>query len=194
MINIEKNKKLFCQLLNSTGRANTKNLINYLKREGFFEAPASSKFHLNVPGGLVEHSLTVYDALGKLNTAFLEREKRIPLNSVIISALLHDVCKIDNYHLFENKETNQKEYKREDLNPIGHGEKSVILILQQGFPLTATEIAMIRWHMAMYDPAYARNSKDVKKIYPEAKLLYFADDIATQYLEEGGRSGDSDIS
>ena len=182
-MNPTENRQKFIKLLKSTHRPVDK-LIKWLDSTDFFIAPASAKYHLNIPGGLVEHSLIVFETFDKLITHFWKGPK-IPYDTRIIAALLHDVCKIDNYH------SSKEGFDRRDDLPLGHGEKSVIM-LQPHFALTAQEIALIRWHMAMYDPAYSRNFVDIKRIYPECKLLYFADDIATQYLEEGGRSTDSE--
>ena len=55
------NKERFIELLRSTGRAGVDNVISNLDDLGFFEAPASTVFHLNTPGGLLQHSLNVYD-------------------------------------------------------------------------------------------------------------------------------------
>ena len=62
MDNNASNKDRFCQLLRSTGRENIEYVIEDLEAYGFFEAPASVRNHYNHPGGLVEHSLNVYDA------------------------------------------------------------------------------------------------------------------------------------
>lgn len=195
-INIEKNKEEIIKLLESTDREGMSKFIKELCKTDFFEAPASSKYHLNVPGGLAFHSLSVYKTLDKLVTTFWKGKYFHP-HSRIICALLHDVCKVGIYHkkLQDNFEKIEEddfkafttwngEYKREDNFPIGHGEKSVITLLQYGLVLTPQEIMIIRWHMAMYDQSYYRDSNAIQKVCPEAKLLYFADDISTQYLEE----------
>lgn len=177
------------ELLLSTKRENIDKLISWLKSTDFFVAPASSKYHLNVKGGLAYHSLKTYETFDKLASLFQEK---IPSDIRIITALLHDVCKIGIYIKVLPKETfsvhrgesweDKMIYERDDKFPIGHGEKSVILI-QKFIDLTAQEMIMIRWHMGMYDESYNRNSRDITKYFPEAKLLYFADDISTQYLE-----------
>lgn len=38
-------------------------LLEWLKKSDFFTAPASTKFHRAHKGGLLEHSLNVYDCL-----------------------------------------------------------------------------------------------------------------------------------
>jgi hypothetical protein len=89
------------------------------------------------------------------------------------------VCKIDIYLWSES----QQKYIHEDTFPIGHGEKSVILI-RNFIALSDLEVAMIRWHMGPYDSEYNRGENFIVKKFPETKLLYFADDISTQYLEK----------
>ena len=194
-IDIEKNKKLIIELLRSTNREGMNDFIKRLEETDFFVAPASAEFHLNVEGGLAYHSLKVYEVFDKLITSFW-KGKYIHPSTRIICALLHDACKIGIYHkkyvediscLGEEVQETLKwegEYEREDNFPVGHGDKSVIVLLQNGLKLTPQEIMIIRWHMSMYDQSYYRNSNDIKKVCPEAKLLYFADDISTQYLED----------
>ena len=46
------NKDKFIELLRSTGRNGVEETINQLEKLGFFEATASTKFHLAYEGGL----------------------------------------------------------------------------------------------------------------------------------------------
>ncbi|MDE6684015.1 MAG: HD family phosphohydrolase, partial [Duncaniella sp.] len=89
----ENNKERFCSLLRSTGRENIEYVIEDLETYGFFEAPASVRNHLNTPGGLVEHSLNVYDAAMMLRESIVKRrpdlESRLPLDAVTLASLLH---------------------------------------------------------------------------------------------------------
>ena len=91
------NKERFIELLHSTGRAGVDNVISNLDDLGFFEAPASTVFHLNTPGGLLQHSLNVYDeavVLAKGQAEFRpEMAEKLKDDSLIIAALLHDVGK-----------------------------------------------------------------------------------------------------
>lgn len=52
----------FEKILRDTGRENIDYVIEDLDAWGFFTAPASAKGHGAYPGGLLEHSLNVYDA------------------------------------------------------------------------------------------------------------------------------------
>ena len=61
-IDIKANKARCLELLRSTGREGMEDMIVELEKMGYFTAPASSYYHLNVEGGLVQHSLNVYDA------------------------------------------------------------------------------------------------------------------------------------
>ena len=56
-IDIKKNKETFLELLRSTNRKGVEGMIEDLEEMGFFNAPASAGHHLNVEGGLVQHSL-----------------------------------------------------------------------------------------------------------------------------------------
>ena len=61
-IDLKANKARCLELLRSTGREGMEDMIIELEKMGYFTAPASSYYHLNVEGGLVQHSLNVYDA------------------------------------------------------------------------------------------------------------------------------------
>lgn len=159
-------------------------LIDWLEKEtDFFEAPASSKYHLSKEKGLLEHSLNVYDAL--------EKELGTSSNGAKITALLHDICKANYYKVdYRNQKNNEGNwikvpyYKIDDDFPMGHGEKSVILALRY-IKLTDEEIAAIRWHMGLSEAKdnYTYVNKAFSK-YPLALYLHIADLIAT-YIKEG---------
>ena len=73
--------------------------------------------------------------------------------------------------------------------PVGHGEKSVIMLLSLSMKLTLDETVAIRWHMGAWDLAF--NSYEAKKTigeagdrYPLLSLIQSADSIATHILEQ----------
>ena len=94
-------KERFMKLLMSTERDGIIKTMQMLERVGFFTAPASTKFHLSYDGGLMEHSLNVFDMAMDIREVIIKRcpemEEKLPVNSVILAALLHDVCKADMY-------------------------------------------------------------------------------------------------
>lgn len=160
----EKNKQEFIELLRSTKREGIENLISWLSNKSdFFEAPSSTIYHCNYPGGLCQHSLNVYYAA----KGFLEIYKKlalpeknidsIPDDSLIICALLHDLCKANNYVMYEKfkkDESNQwikyYSYKIDEKLPLGHAPKS-IFIAQSFIKLSGEELCAIMWHMGMSD-------------------------------------------
>ena len=141
---IGKDKERFCKLLLDTGRENMEYVIEDLEALGFFKAPASVRNHDNYEGGLVHHSLEVYDTAMALREALIklnpELEKQLPPDSVAVATLLHDVCKADIYRKTVRQRKNEVgqyekfddySYDYSDL-PVGHGEKSVIRLLRSG--------------------------------------------------------------
>lgn len=129
--------------------------LTYLDTTDFFKAPASTKYHDNHEGGLLQHSLNVYEKLTQLNYQFL---MGFSDSSVIKTSLLHDVCKIGfykrehrNVRLEDGRWIRKEVWIVEDQLPLGHGEKSVAVLLQNGVPLTEEEMLAIRWHMLSFD-------------------------------------------
>lgn len=177
-------KERFIALLRSTQREGVEELIAFLEKTDFYTAPASTKFHNAFEGGLLAHSLNVYDCLKKLvGDSF-------PEDSLILIGLLHDICKINTYKVdFRNKKDEDGNWFKEpyfttdDLMPLGHGEKSVMLI-SEFLKLSKEELYAIRWHMGGFEPKdnYSYLSKAYQK-YPLAVYTHMADIMATYILE-----------
>lgn len=187
-MNINNNKRKIIELLSTVEREGMKYLIDYLvKRTDYFRAPASTKFHGNYEGGLAEHSLNVMELLK-------EKNERYSLNlsdeSIIIIGLLHDVCKINFYKnsmkLRKNNVDEWEAYKTyviEDEVPLGHGEKSCIII-QQFIKLTIEECMAIRYHMGSYvSKDEYKNLENAKNRFPLITAMFTADLEASAYLE-----------
>lgn len=85
-------------------------MLQWLEVNGFFEAPASTKYHGNYAGGLVEHSNHVFKRLLKLASdedARLDRmTTEYTADTLATVALLHGVCKIEAYKI-EKKNQSQ---------------------------------------------------------------------------------------
>jgi HD superfamily phosphohydrolase YqeK len=172
------------------------NLIGYLENgTDFFTAPASTIFHGNGDGGLAEHSLNVYHLLvEEAKISGLE----YPQRTLAICGLFHDICKINYYKKSWKWDKEHKDktgewrkidaYEVEDNFPVGHGEKSVIM-LQRFIKLTDEEILAIRWHMGCFSPGVHFNYPDgyaYKRAQEMSKLvtlLFMADLKATKILE-----------
>ena len=189
------NKERFIELFKTyIHREGSEKLLAYLlsNNSDFFTAPASTRFHGNYDGGLVEHSLNVYDCLKD----YLSRNRvkdvyRLNYNeeSIAIVALLHDLCKINCYkkgmrNVKENGQWIQvPTYEFNDTLPYGHGEKSVYMI--SGYmKLTREEAFAIRYHMGFAGNEEARNVGAAFEMFPLAFALHTADMEATYFVEE----------
>ena len=138
----------FRELIMSTNREGAEKLLFFLRHNDFFWVPASVTHSDNEPHGLLKHSLKVYDEAMKLREEYLrahpEEEKNLSADRVLVSALLHDVCKCDAYSV----DGNGKPRKKDELFLVGgHGSKSLIMVLLTGFHLNSDEMLAIRWHM-----------------------------------------------
>ena len=199
-LQIKQNRSEFVELLYSTGREGMDEVINQLEELGFFQAPASSKFHLNHEGGLLEHSLNVCKVGLMLREQMLllkpELEESLNKESVIIASLLHDICKADIYRRCTRKRKDRLgqwiDYETYELDysdfPLGHGEKSVIVLLRMGLDLSDDEIMAIRWHMSAWDlpfqsPDLKANFDTAKRLCPLCSLIQAADGLASNLLE-----------
>ncbi|MCQ2253002.1 MAG: HD family phosphohydrolase [Bacteroidales bacterium] len=203
-------KKEFINLLKSTERDGVDDLLEELEDLGFFDAPASSRFHLNYDGGLVEHSLNVcHVALGLRDQMIgfnKEMEEYLPKDSVIIASLLHDVCKADIYKKVTKRRKDKRTgnvtvsegFKLDYTNfPMGHGEKSAIVCMRAGLAMTDYELLAIRWHMSAWDLPF--QSADIKEnlnkardICPLCAIIQTADTLATNILERKRTDEDED--
>ena len=141
-------KEEFINLLRSTNREGMEDVINFLEKSDFFKAPASTRFHGDYEGGLLEHSMKVYEILkDKVKIASISIDT--PDESIIIMALLHDVCKANYYKFGEWEKVPY--YTVDDTIPYGHGEKSVMMLTEY-VKLTNEEKYAIRWHMGFSEP------------------------------------------
>jgi HD superfamily phosphohydrolase YqeK len=162
-------------------------LIGFLQSSDYFEAPASTKYHGNHPGGLAQHCFNVYNLLKEKNERF---KLGLPDETVIIASLLHDMCKVNFYKVEQRwrkddrgKWESYDTYGCDDTFPLGHGEKSVIM-LQHFLKLTKVEILMIRWHMALTEGKDAQmHINNAFKMLPAISALHSAD-LESSYLLE----------
>lgn len=176
-------------------RDGSEKLLEFLmsRSSDFFEAPASTRFHGAYKGGLVDHSLNVYECLKD----YLERPRvrefyglnSVSEESIAIVALLHDICKVNVYRpskrnvKVDGQWQSVDTFEFHDDLPYGHGEKSVYMIT--GFMrLTRDESFAIRYHMGFsseYDDP--RSIGYTFEHFPLAFALSTADMEATYFLE-----------
>lgn len=188
--NCEANKKEIIRLLESVKRPGIEKLIEWLNKNDYFAAPASTMYHSNYEGGLAQHSLNVYKVLNKKREQY--PELGMTEENAIICGLLHDLCKVNFYKVTTRNKKNETTgkweqvpfYKVDDQVPLGHGEKSII-ILSTFIKLTLDEMYAIRAHMGGYEPK--ENWNMVSGCWNRNKwavLLHSADLEASYIYEE----------
>lgn len=193
MTNVKRFKKIVTENIERDG---IDNLMEWVEHEtDFFTAPASTRYHGSYEGGLVEHSLNVYDRLvwEMENTVGAGWQEIYSPESIAIIALFHDLCKIDRYVITEKWRKDENgdweayeayEYNKEKAE-MGHGAQSVFY-LQKFIQLTELEAQAIFWHMGAYDISpYATLAacSETFKWNPLAFLTHRADMAATYVTE-----------
>lgn len=205
------NVRRFEELLQGVKREGVEELLNFIRGSDFYTAPASTRYHLAEEGGLLKHSLHVYDCLMKKkeNPVWKEALSDVSDDTFILVSLLHDLCKTYFYgEELKNRKTYDEEkvkaanprtvkrdangefiwetvpaYVVDDKYPLGHGEKSVFFIMQF-VKLTMLEIAAIKHHMGAYcDSSQWNTLGQAYEKYPLALALHESDLEATYLLE-----------
>ena len=186
----KKMKEKFIQLLRKTNREGIEDLINFIEEKtDFFTAPASTRFHGSHEGGLLEHSMKVYEILDyKIKNNVIDLH--VPEDTIIIVSLLHDICKVNFYKVdYRNAKNARGEWEKvpyytiDDTIPYGHGEKSVMMLTEY-IKLTSEEKYSIRWHMGFSEPKEVYSSLGAAyKKYPLALLMHEADLEATYFYD-----------
>lgn len=151
----------------------------WLKKNGFFKAPASTKYHFVYEGGLFDHSINVLKSLVEL-TEKLDLKWQRPESPKIIG-MFHDLCKCDQY--IWNPVLEKFEWNK-DQKIVGHGEKSVQYIEENIMPLTDEEKACIKCHMGAFDrqemwTVYTTNIHQ----FPNVLWTHTADMMASHIIE-----------
>lgn len=194
-------KERIIELLKSTNRPGMDGLIAWMEENGFFESPCSGGHHLAKEGGLLEHSINVYDVMKTVSCLYGGATDE----EIIICALLHDLGKcgdhgkpgyVPNMIKSRKKDENgeypmiQSEAKpyevNKDLYPIDHEIRS-IKIASQFIDLTEDEEIAILWHNGLYGNfRYQIQNKET----PLYMLLHFADMWASRVIEEVDDNGE----
>lgn len=186
---VEKRVDQFLELMKHDGVPLVSvDMLDWLVENGFFTAPASTKYHGSFEGGLFEHSFNVTSALLFLtkSNGLIWQKSRSPY----IVGMFHDLCKIDQYRhktIGEVINGDLIESPGWEYNPHtflkGHGDKSVML-LSQFINLTEEEILCIRYHMGAFVPQEEWNDY-TRAIHAYHNVLWthHADMLAAHTLE-----------
>lgn len=197
MDNKEQFIKIYKDLIKRDG---SDKLLDYLisNNSDFFTAPASTRFHGAYEGGLLQHSLNVYECL----KYYLSRDnigEKYGMNytdeSIAIAGLLHDICKVNFYKTeLRNAKNEDGKWEKvpyfaiEDKLPYGHGEKSVYIITGY-MKLSREEAFAIRYHMGFSGIEDRNTIGNVFEKFPLAFALSVADMEASYYLESAALKG-----
>ena len=202
-MNNEANIARFEAEMSKIDRPGIDKLMKYIRKSDFYSAPASTKYHLSCEGGLLQHSLNVLDALRGLLTqtddgweyrvAGKSVFAQLPDTSVIIIALLHDICKTYFYGAstrnVKNEQTGKWEkvpcYTVNDKMPLGHGAKSA-MIIKQYMELSTTEMYAIWWHMGFTDAGetFSLSLSQAIDMQPIIWATHTADMMASHFMED----------
>ncbi len=196
MTNQERFMRIFREKITREG---ADKLLDFLVKSDFFTAPASTRYHLACEGGLLQHSLNVYDCLVDiLNRPRMKELYNISYSdeSIAIAGLLHDICKVNFYKTsYRNvkdesgKWVSAPYYTIEDPLPYGHGEKSVYIV--SGFiRLSRDEAFAIRYHMGFSGTEDTNNVGRALEMFPLAYAVCCAD-MEAAFLMEGKAAGES---
>ena len=162
--------------------------INMLEKgSSWLTSPASTKYHLNKEGGLLEHSVGVTETLLKFRETLAPA---ISEESCVIVGLLHDVGKIGmpgkpRYLKNDNQWEIEKRNMTYKINPdevyMNLATRSLYLIAKY-IPLSDFEAQAILYH----DGQYVEGNKEVAHHeMPLTLLAHFADLWTATVYEEG---------
>lgn len=184
-----------------THREGIDSVVEWLGENHFYDAPASVTHHNAFQGGLAKHSWEVYCQAMALRQASDHREAMAP-ESVAIAALLHDVCKADNYQFDSSNPYHILTLN--DNRAKGHGERSVRILERLGLAMSHEERMAIHWHMGEFELSSGGSEQDYEESVriPLCNLVRRADGYAAwrntwdagawrAYFEERKNQGDT---
>lgn len=172
--------------------------IDWLRTTDFYTAPASTRYHDSVPGGLLIHSLKVYNQL--IDLLMLPAFKDVKIEEATLAALMHDWCKINYYEAYSKNVKDEKTgtWSKETAYrvnqkglPLGHGATSMFLA-SRVINLTMDQALAIRWHMSHYNVADKEENEFQKAVNdcPMVYLLQISDQLAcnsyADHVSNGG--------
>lgn len=211
---VEKNFEEYINIINTNiKREGIDNVVNWLKLKSDAKiAPASTKYHMSVEGGLIQHSLNVYKRLKKLlaqeypvvtktteeGVEYVENTCPYSEETIAIVALFHDLSKVNFYDIQERnaKDENGNWIKvpyyavREDSKRLIFGSHPVnsFYMLSKFIKLTYEEELAIIHHEGAFEADISNMAKsNVMSAWRKSPLgmyLHFADMSATILDEE----------
>ena len=183
-LNKVENELLINHYLKTTKREGIEKLLEWMKKNGFFESPCSSKYHLAKPGGLAEHSLNVLNAANTMfhNLPGIQYSEDL-YNSIVICSLLHDLGKAGQFGkatYIENPDPEGATFKtNKDLLYVPHEVRS-IAIASRFIELTEEEQFAILYHNGLYSELTSVKNNET----PLQMIIHYADLWACRVMEK----------
>ena len=160
--------------------------LDWLRATDFYIAPASTHFHDSVPGGLLVHSLKVYNQIVDLSK--VPAFESVNIAEATLVALMHDWCKISYYDQYtKNVKDNVTGKWREEVAyrvnqkgiPLGHGVTSLYMAMRV-VPLSVEQCLAIRWHMGRFNVCDNEENEYQKALaeHPMVFMMHVADQLS----------------
>lgn len=165
--------------------------IEFLSQGDFFYTVGARAHHDNIEGGLYNHSKKVFKAMKILNK--VSNVEKYSDQSLFYMSFGHDICKINIYKPKEQWYKDDKNNWQSKLGwqiiddfPVGHGQKSIILMMKH-VQLTNEQMLAIRWHMGGFDqytkdPIGKHTYAEAESMTPLTRMLHIADLMAVTLL------------
>ena len=163
-------------------------ILDWLATTDFYSAPASGRFHDAYEGGLISHTINVYNQMCEVWK--VQKFNNVLPQSFTLVALTHNWCKIGLYESYmrnvKDEKTGQwnqvKSYRWRKDGPafaFGHGVSSMFLV-SRFVNLSGEEAAAIRWHMGSYRCVNDEFSElqTCNERYPLVHMTQFADALS----------------
>lgn len=161
--------------------------IDFLEKEtSWLTSPASTKYHLNYKGGLLEHSVGVTETLLKLRQTLAQE---ITEESCVIVGLFHDLGKVgmpgkplylENLNEWEKRNRNIKYIINPEVVKMNTASRSLYL-LSKDIPLSDEEVQAILYHDGQFINGYdIAHEEEILTL-----LLHWSDYFHCHFYEDG---------
>lgn len=183
--NYAKLKKYITGYIHRDGIAN---LIGWLDTTDFKTAPATTKYHGVYAGGLVKHTLDVFNRIFTIMNFEYGDNRPYDKESIAIVSLLHDLDKVNKYKVeYRNRKDENGNWVQEPVYVVkptferlvyGNPSENTIYIIEQFIKLSYDEkMAILYQSGGIYDnnPDSIYRAMNAFKVCPLAYYLYTAD-------------------
>lgn len=172
-------------------------LITWLDNSDFKYAPASSKYHMAFRGGLVQHSLNVFNQVINLVNMLYGSVEESPfeMRSLAVVSLLHDISKANLYREYYKNVKNEEDGTWEKVKSYtinddsflyATQEENSIYMIESFIKLSYQEKLAIRYHSGAFSAKCDADIARVSKAYSSSNLaliLHIAEMISTYHDE-----------